>query len=80
MKTVKSTGPLLYAINNTKGIPKGKVHVHLVRYETFEMDDAGFDATKFKFHDASQPEPRTIAGLVESHNWPSPSPSKKPEG
>lgn len=66
MKTIKSTGPLFYGAHTDKtpGIPKGKVHVHLVRYETLEMDEKDFDATTFKIHDANQPEPRAIAKLV----------------
>lgn len=67
MKTIKSTGPLFYGAktDKTPGVPKGKVHVHMVRYETLEMDAADFDVTTFKVHDANQPEPIAIAKLVD---------------
>jgi hypothetical protein len=66
MRTIKSTGPLLYAVHTsaTSGIPKGKVHIHLVRYETLEMDEEAFKECNFKVHDANQPEPKRIAELV----------------
>ena len=66
MNTIKSTGPLLYGAHTEKthGIPKGKIHVYFVRYETIEMDAEDFDQTKFQIHDANHLEPRAIAKLV----------------
>ena len=66
MKTLKSTGPLFYAAHTDKtdGVPKGKIHIHFVRYETIEMNEEDFKQTNFQVHDANQPEPRAIAKLV----------------
>lgn len=66
MKTVKSSGPLLYRVETekTKGVPKGKIRVHVVKYETYEINDADFDDMKFKIHDANSEEAKEIAALV----------------
>lgn len=63
MKTILATGPLLYAVKTeaTPGVPKGKVRVQCVRYETYEMDVADFDRSTFKIHDANTPEAKTLA-------------------
>ena len=63
MKTILSTGPLLYAVKTeaVSGVPKGKVRVQCVRYETYEMDAADFDETTFTIHDANTPEAITLA-------------------
>jgi hypothetical protein len=63
MSTIKATGPLLYAVQTDKmpGVPAGKVHVRMVRYETYEMDAADFDRTKFTVHDANTPEAKQLA-------------------
>ena len=63
MKTIKSTGPLLYSVqtDKTPGVPKDKVHVRCVRYETYEMDSGDFDRTTFTIHDANSPEAKQLA-------------------
>lgn len=68
MKTLKATGPLLIQVNTETmpGVPKRKVHVTCVRYETYEIDAAEFDKMTFQMHDASAPEAKVIARLVNS--------------
>lgn len=63
MKTIEKTGPLLIAVktHKTKGIPKGKIQVTFVRYETYEYDDAEFNDQKFEVHDANRREAKIIA-------------------
>ncbi len=66
MKTLKSTGPLLIRVETEKTptVPKGKVRVYCVRYETYELDADEFDKTTFRIHDAACEEARTIAEAV----------------
>jgi len=67
LKTIKATGPLLYRVDTDKhpDCPKGKVLVHCVRYETYEIDSADFNEMKFKIHDANTEEAKAIAALVK---------------
>jgi hypothetical protein len=66
MKTIKATGQLAYRFETDQQptVPAGKVHVHVVQYQTFELDAAEFEAMTFQIHDANSPEARTIAELV----------------
>lgn len=72
MRTIKSTGPLFYAAYTESGgamgdiVPNGKIHVHVVKYETYEYDLNEFDSKQrtFHIHDANCPEAKMISSLV----------------
>lgn len=63
MKTLLSTGPLLFAVRTDQmpDVPKGKVRVWTVRYEAYEIDAPDFDQMQFKIHDANTPEAKMLA-------------------
>ena len=67
MKTIRSTGPLLYSVK-TKGLPEGKIQVKVVRYETYEYDlDSGeFNNGSFNIHDANDPDAMELASLQKA--------------
>ena len=67
MKTLNATGPLLIAVKSSvmQGVKPGTVQVQCVRYETYEIPLAEFDAMTFQIHDATRPEARIIAELVK---------------
>lgn len=67
MKTLSNTGPLFYAARTDKhqNVPKGKIHVDFVRYETLEIDEADFEKMTVHVHDANCREARLIAALVK---------------
>lgn len=69
MTTLKSTGPLFYAASTkpnpiTGEVPAGKIHVHFVRYESYEYDLKEFEEQKVVVHNANSPEAKLIAALV----------------
>ena len=67
MRTIKSTGPLLYSVktDHKSSIPKGKVRAYCVRYEVYEFDDAEFDKTSFTIHDANSPEALELSKIFK---------------
>lgn len=66
MKTLLSTGPQLLAVETPKtpGVTPGTVRVKVVKYETYEIPDADFDAMRFQIHDANQEHAKLIAAAV----------------
>lgn len=69
MKTLESTGPLLIGVDTdaTPGVPKGKMHVYCVRYDTYLLDETNPEdlATNFKIHDANHHHAIIIARAVK---------------
>ena len=68
MKTIKDTGPLFYACRTDRmsDVPKGKVRIFIVRYQTYEYEEEEFKKLEgsFHVHDANSWEAREIAKLV----------------
>ena len=66
MKTIKAPGQQAYRFetDQTPGVPKGHVWVHVVQYQTFEMPMKDFEERTFQIHDANSVEARRISELV----------------
>lgn len=63
MKTLYSSGPLLFSMN-TKEAP-GKIRVQVIKIEEFEYDDDGdLDDKTFKIVDHNEPHFKKLSELI----------------